>query len=141
MRIDVYLHVEPDSEVLSRLAVITRQLDLVLKVERRMETEMNLDFTKMAAAAARQKEVSDSALAYLQAQSATLTTIRQQLADAIAQNDPAATAAAQKALDDFAVGIDANDDAIAAAIATPGPVTEPPAEVAPAEPVVGGRRR
>lgn len=106
---------------------LREMLRLILKLNLRMESEMAFDFTKMAAAATKQQGVTNSVLQYLADQSVVLTDIRKQLADAIAANDPAAMAAAQKQLDDFAAGVDANDDRIAAAIAAPGtPGTPPP---------------
>lgn len=128
MIIDVFHHIKADPEVLARLDAISRKLDLVLKLERRMETEMAFDFSKMVAAADKQLGVTNSVLQYLSDQGAALTDIRAQLAAAIAANDPAAMKAAQDQLDAFAAGVDANDDKIAAAIAAPGvPGTAPPA--------------
>jgi hypothetical protein len=93
---------------------------LVLRTERRMESEMALDFTKMVAAAAAQATVTNSTLQALQDLNAKIKDISQQLADALAANDPVAAKAAQDQLDALAQGIDDNDAKIAAAIANPG---------------------
>jgi hypothetical protein len=110
---------------------LREMLSLILKTEQHMESEMTLDFTKMVAAAEKQRGVTNSVLQYLSDQSKTLADIRTQLATAIAANDPVAMKAAQDQLDAFAAGVDDNDDKIAAAIAAPGTVGTPPPPNAP----------
>lgn len=127
MRIDVHLHIEPTPEVLGLLGEMSRKLDLILKVEQRMENTMALDFTKIIAAAAKQQGTTNSVLQTLNDLKVGLDAANKALAAAVAANDPAAIKAAQDQLDSIATGIDTNDDAIAAAIAAPGtPGTPPP---------------
>ncbi|SRR6266852_405569 len=125
MNINLYHYFLSVPEVLNRLDSIQRQLDLVLKVERRMESGMVLDFTNMIAAAAAQSTVTNSVLQTLKDLGAKVTDLSAQLAAAIAANDPVAIAAAQAQLDALAAGIQTNDTALAAAIVTPGPVPVP----------------
>ena len=97
----------------------------ILRNEQRMESEMQLDFTKMVAAAARQQTVTNSVLQVLQDFNAKIKDISQQLADALAATDPVAAKAAQDQLDALAQGVDDNDTKIAAAIETPGTAPAP----------------
>jgi hypothetical protein len=90
-----------------------------------MESEMALDFTKMVAAAAAQATVTNSTLQALQDLNGKIKDISQQLADALAANDPVAAKAAQDQLDALAQGIDDNDAKIAAAIANQGTAPAP----------------
>jgi hypothetical protein len=108
----------------------------LLRNERRMENEMQLDFTKMVAAAARQQSVTNSVLQVLQDFNAKIKDISQQLADALAANDPVAAKAAQDQLDALAQGVDDNDTKIATAIDTPGTAPTPTPTPTPIEPVV-----
>ena len=125
MDINLYHYFASESEVLNRLDSIQQQLDLIFRVERRMESGMVLDFTNMIAATAAQSTVTNSVLQTLKDLGAKVADLSAQLAAAIAANDPAAIAAAQAQLDALATGIQTNDDALAAAIATPGPVPVP----------------
>lgn len=125
MDLNLYHYFPSESEILSRLESIERKLDLVTKVERRMESGMILDFTHMIAAATAQSTVTNSVLQALQDLGAKVADLSAQLAAAIAANDPAATAAIQAQLDALATGIQDNDDKLAAAIATPGPAPAP----------------
>lgn len=118
--IHVHLHIKPDREVLSRIDALSRKLDLVLKTERRMENTMALDFTKMIDATTKQNGVTNSVLQVLKDFSAKVADLSTQLAAANAANDPTAQKAVQDQLDALAQGIQANDDAIAAAIQSPG---------------------
>lgn len=120
MDVNLYHRFPPDPEVLNRLDSIEQKLDRVLNIERRMENEMQLDFTKMVAAAAAQQSVANSALQAIGDLNAKIVDISGQLAAALAANDPVAAQAAQTQLDALAKGISDNDDKIAAAIATPG---------------------
>lgn len=86
---------------------------------------MQLDFTKMVAAAAAQATVTNSVLQALQDLGAKITDLSAQLAAAIAANDPVAQQAVQDHLDALAQGISDNDDKLAAAIAAPGPTPTP----------------
>ena len=131
MDINLYHHFPPDSEVLNRLDYIQRTLDLVLKVERRLENEMALDFTKMVAAAAAQSTVTNSVLQALGDLGAKVADLSVQLAAAIAANDPVAQQAVQDQLDALAKGIDDNDAKLAAAITTPGPAPTPTPDPTP----------
>jgi hypothetical protein len=128
---DIYHHFPPDPEVLNRLDSIEQKLDLVLRTDRRMENEMQLDFTKMVAAAAAQTTVTNGVLATLASFAAKVTDLSTQLAAAIAANDPVAQAAVQTQLDALAQGVTDNDDKIAAAIATPGTTPVPSPTPAP----------
>jgi len=125
MDLNLYHYFPSESEILSRLDTIERKLDLLYKVERRMESGMVLDFTNMIAAAADQSTVTNSVLQTLKDLGAKVTDLSAQLAAAIAANDPAAIVAAQAQLEALATGIQTNDAALAAAIATPGPVPAP----------------
>jgi hypothetical protein len=125
MDINLFHHFPPDLEVLSRLDSINQKLDLVLRTERRMESDMQLDFTKMIAATAAQSTVTNGALQALQALSAKVTDLSTQLKAANAAADPVAQAAVQTQLDALAQGVSDNDDKIAAAIATHGPAPAP----------------
>lgn len=125
MDINLYHYFPSESEILNRLDSIQRQLDLILRVERRTENEMQLDFTKMVAAAAAQATVTNSVLQALQDLGAKITDLSAQLAAAIAANDPVAQQAVQDHLDALAQGISDNDDKLAAAIAAPGPTPTP----------------
>jgi hypothetical protein len=125
MDVNLFHHFPPDTEVLNRLASIEQKLDLVLRTERKMESEMALDFTKMIAAAAAQSTVTNSVLQALKDLGAKVTDLSAQLAAALAANDPVAAQKVQDQLDALATGIQTNDDAIAAAIATPGPSPAP----------------
>lgn len=125
MDLNLYHYFPSESEILSRLESIEHKLDLLYKVERRMESGMVLDFTNMIAAAADQSTVTNSVLQTLKDLGAKVTDLSAQLAAAIAANDPAAIAAAQAQLEALATGIQTNDAALAAAIATPGPAPAP----------------
>jgi len=125
MDINLYHYFPSESEILSRLDSIQQKLDLILRVERRTENEMQLDFTNMIAAAADQSTVTNSVLQTLKDLGAKIADLSAQLATAIAASDPAATAAIQTQLDALATGIQTNDAALAAAIATPGPAPTP----------------
>lgn len=125
MEVNLYHHFPSEPEILNRLDSIERKLDLLLKLERRMENEMALDFTKMIAAAANQSTVTNSVLQTLQDLGAKVADLATQLAAAIAANDPVAQQAVQDQLDALATGIDANDTKLAAAITTPGPAPAP----------------
>ena len=125
MDLNLYHYFPSESEILSRLESIEQKLDLLYKVERRMESGMVLDFTNMIAAAADQSTVTNSVLQTLKDLGAKVADLSAQLAAAIAANDPAATAAIQTQLDALATGIQTNDAALAAAIATPGPAPAP----------------
>jgi len=125
MDLNLYHYFPSESEILSRLESIEQKLDLLYKVERRMESGMVLDFTNMIAAAADQSTVTNSVLQTLKDLGAKVTDLSAQLAAAIAANDPAAIVAAQAQLEALATGIQTNDAALAAAIATPGPVPAP----------------
>ena len=126
--IHVHLHIKPDHEVLRRLDAIGRKLDLISTIERKLETTMSLDFTKMIAATTAQTNVTNSALQVLKDLGAKVTDLSAQLAVANSNNDPIAQASVQTQLDGLATGIQTNDDAIAAAIVAPGtPGTPPPA--------------
>src|ERR1700682_473059 len=122
---DLFHHFLPDPEVLNRLDSIEQKLDLVLRTERRMESEMALDFTKMIAAAAAQSTVTNGVLQTLKDLGAKVTDLSTQLAAALAANDPVAAQAVQTQLDALAQGVSDNDDKIAAAIAVPGPSPAP----------------
>lgn len=125
MEVNLYHHFPSEPEILNRLDSIERKLDLLLKLERRMENEMALDFTKMIAAAANQSTVTNSVLQTLQDLGAKVADLATQLAAAIAANDPVAQQAVQDQLDALATGIDDNDTKLAAAITTPGPAPAP----------------
>jgi len=125
MDINLYHYFPSESEILNRLDYIAQKLDLILRVERRTENEMQLDFTKIVAAAAAQATVTNSVLQTLQDLGAKVADISAQLAAAIAANDPVAQQAAQDQLDALAQGISDNDDKLAAAIITPGPAPAP----------------
>ena len=125
MDLNLYHYFPSESEILSRLESIEQKLDLLYKVERRMESGMVLDFTNMIAAAADQSTVTNSVLQTLKDLGAKVTDLSAQLAAAIAANDPAAIVAAQAQLEALATGIQTNDAALAAAIATPGPAPAP----------------
>jgi len=125
MDINLYHYFPSESEILSRLDSIQQKLDLILRVERRTENEMQLDFTNMIAAAADQSTVTNSVLQTLKDLGAKIADLSAQLATAIAASDPAATAAIQTQLDALATGIQTNDAALAAAIAAPGPAPTP----------------
>ncbi len=58
-----------------------------------------------------------SALVLIQGMAGNLTTLSQQLKDAIASGDPVALAAAQKAIDDSAAALSQSDSDLAAAVA------------------------
>lgn len=104
---------------------LREMLALVLRTERRTESEMALDFTKIIAAAAAQTTVTNSVLQTLQSLGAKVADLSTQLAAALAANDPVAAAAVQTQLDALATGIQANDDQLAAAVVAPGTVTTP----------------
>ena len=104
---------------------LREMMALLLRTERRMESEMALDFTKMIAAAAAQSTVTNGVLQTLQDLGAKITDLSAQLAAALAANDPVAAKAVQDQLDALATGIQTNDDKIAAAIAAPGPTPSP----------------
>jgi hypothetical protein len=104
---------------------LREMMALVLRTERRMESEMALDFTKMIAAAAAQSTVTNGVLQTLQDLGAKVTDLSAQLAAALAANDPVAAQAVQDQLDALATGIQTNDDKIAAAIAAPGTTPTP----------------
>src|SRR5882672_10030140 len=125
MDLNLYHYFPSESEILNRLDSIEQKLDLLTKIERRMESGMVLDFTNMIAAAADQSTVTNSVLQALKDLGAKVADLSAQLAAAIAANDPAATAAIQTQLDALATGIQTNDVALAAAIATPGPAPAP----------------
>ena len=125
MDLNLYHYFPSESEILSRLESIEHKLDLLYKVERRMESGMVLDFTNMIAAAADQSTVTNSVLQTLKDLGAKVADLSAQLATANAANDPVAAAAVQTQLDALATGIKTNDAALAAAIATPGPAPAP----------------
>jgi hypothetical protein len=125
MDVNLYHHFPSESEILDRLDYIQQTLDLILKVQRRTENEMTLDFTNMVAAAAAQSTVTNSVLQTLSDLAAKVADLSTQLAAAIAANDPVAQAAVQTQLDALAKGISDNDDKLAAAITTPGPAPAP----------------
>jgi hypothetical protein len=104
---------------------LREMMALLLRTERRMESEMALDFTKMIAATAAQTTVTNSALQMLTSLGAKITDLSAQLAAALAANDPVEAQKVQDQLDALAGGIQTNDDALAAAIATPGTVPTP----------------
>jgi len=96
------------------------KLDLVLQILKRMESTAMLDFTKLIAAAQKQQNVTNSVLQFITDTKTALANVQQQLADAIASNDPAAQKAAQDQLDAIVQGLDDNDQKLADAIAQPG---------------------
>lgn len=125
MDFNLYHYFQPDAEILSRLDAIDQKLDLIYRTVRRTESGMVLDFTNMIAAAAAQSTVTNSVLQTLKDLGAKITDLSTQLAAAVAANDPVAQAAVQTQLDALATGIQANDTALANAIATPGPAPAP----------------
>lgn len=80
---------------------------------------MQVDVTRITAAASRANAGIESVLAILAETRSQLLAANKALADAIAANDPAATAAAQKALDDLAAGLETEADKAAAASQAP----------------------
>jgi flavoprotein len=69
-------------------------------------TAMSIDVSKLAASEARLVGDVDTLLTLASTTSASLATVSQQLAAAIAANDPAALAAAQTAIDVVVVALD-----------------------------------
>jgi hypothetical protein len=86
-------------------AYLNRKLDRIM-----------LDISKLSADVAAQGTVIASAVKALTGLSAALGDVRQQLAVALAQNDPAAVAAAQKALDDLDAQLTQNTAELATAV-------------------------
>jgi hypothetical protein len=116
---------DPWAEAPSWAVELREMMALVLRTDRRMESEMQLAFTKMIAATAAQTTVTNGAVQALQSLGAKIADLSTQLAAANSANDPVAQAAVQTQLDGLAQGVSDNDDKIAAAIATPGTVTTP----------------
>lgn len=88
--------------------------------------QMKLDVTKLIAAVAKLTSVDQSVLALISTIAANQKDLAKQLADALAANDPVATAAVQKAMDDSADSISAQADALSKAV-TDNTVTGTPA--------------
>jgi hypothetical protein len=78
--------------------------------------QMSLDVTKIVADVAAQTTVIQSAVTLIQSLNAKITDLSSQLAAAIAANDPAAVAAVQAQLDQAAKDLEANTQALAAAV-------------------------
>jgi hypothetical protein len=93
------------------------------------KTEM-LNTTALTAQVAANTTVEGSALTLIQGFAASQAALSAQLAAAIANNDPVALAAAQKAIDDSVAALGTSDSALAAAIAA----NTPAAPAAPAAP-------
>ncbi len=113
MRLDINLRRLWDHEVPSWAVEIQDRADLALD---RLEKLM-LDTSKILESARKQSTENASLRALIASVKEQLATTKTELAAAIAANDPAATAAAQKDLDDMAALLDADDADTAAAIA------------------------
>ena len=94
------------------LARIEQKLDALTQ----QETNMAFNTTALTAATARETTLTQSVLTMVQGMAANEASLAQQLATAIAANDPGAIAAAQKAIDDSATAINASADAFATAV-------------------------
>lgn len=105
MRIDVHVHFEPDTEVLSRLDVVLEKLNLVIKKEDAMSKELD----DLTAAVAAEDAVIDSAVTLINGIPALI---------AAAGTDPAKL----KALSD---DITAKSAALAAAVTANTPAAVP----------------
>lgn len=91
---------------------------LFLDIKRRLD-QMAIDTSKILAAGQRADAGIKSVLAVLVETRTQLLAANKALADAIAANDPAATAAAQKELDDLAATLGTDADSIAQATQAP----------------------
>jgi len=113
MRIDIYHHLSWDEESPPWAESLSDQAGLTLD---KLETIM-LDTSKLLESARKQSTENASLRALLASVKAQLATSTADLAAAIAANDPVATAAAQKDIDDTAALLDADDADTAAALA------------------------
>ena len=120
MRVDIFHHFSPDSEVLARLDLI---LDKLEPITENTENIM-IDTSRIIAAVAAEKTKVDSLITLANGQSATMKDLSAQLAAAIAANDPAALAQVQADLDKASSDLDTETAAVTAAIdanTPPGP--------------------
>jgi hypothetical protein len=88
---------------------------------------MAIDVSALIAEVQRETSVEKGALKVIQTMASTQASLSQQLADAIAANDPAKLAAVQAAIDQSVQTMKANDDELAAAIVANTPAATPPA--------------
>lgn len=119
MRLDLHHHHHVDQATAEQIRQVHGRLDQIAKamnsINQRMETIMIN--TKDALAAVQQQTTDNASLRTLLSQVSTkLSTVSQQLADAIAANDPAAMAAAQADLDQITQLANTDDAATKAAI-------------------------
>jgi hypothetical protein len=78
--------------------------------------QMKIDLSKVTAATAKTTNAEQAAIVAFNGISGQLKDISAQLTQALADNDPTATAAAQAAVDGLADSLDQNADALAAAV-------------------------
>lgn len=125
MRIHVYYHHSWDEEVPPWVCGLKDQLDLTLD---RLDTIM-IDTSKLLESARRQSTENASLRALLVSVKGELETKTAALAEAIANNDPAAMEAAQKDINDAVALLDADDAETAAALGenVPAPGVSGPA--------------
>lgn len=112
MRIDLYHHFEDRDEVMRRFDVLEGKTDLSLE---KVESIM-IDTSKLLESARKQSTENASLRALISSVKTQLATTKEELAAAIAANDPAAIAAAQKDIDDTVALLDADDADTAAAL-------------------------
>jgi len=111
---DVHIHLHLDQREAPRWAQTLRER--VSQVLSNQETNM-IDTSKLLESARKQSTENASLRALIASVKDQLTTTKTELAAAIAANDPIATAAAQKDIDDTVALLDADDSETAAALA------------------------
>jgi hypothetical protein len=111
---DVHVHIHFDQREAPRWALTIRRMES--QILSNTETIM-LDTSKLLESARKQSTENASLRALIASVKDQLATTKAELAAAIAANDPVATAAAQKDLDDMATLLDADDADTAAALA------------------------
>ncbi len=126
MQIHVHIHHSWD-EVPPWVEDLKDQSDLSLE----KTDAIMLDTSKILESARKQSTENASLRALIASVKDQLAATKADLAAAIAANDPTATAAAQKELDDMAALLDADDADTAAALAENVPPAEPAPEPAP----------
>jgi hypothetical protein len=103
------------SQILNHTAALAR-IEQKLDAVTAMETKEMLNLDALTSAVARETSVDDSILVLVKTLADNQAALAKQLAEALANNDPAAIAAAQKAIDDSAVAMTANADRISKAV-------------------------
>ena len=112
-------------QLVSQNNAILKDIQAKLSTLIAQENSQMIDTSKLVAEVANETTVEQSVLTLVSNMAANEAALSQQLASAIAANDPVALAAVQTAIDSSVATLQANDSALAAAVTANTPAAPP----------------